>query len=178
MTSTVIAVLVYRAFSVESIYTLKLKRSGIEVEAPREGDLMLEISVREAFTQRIISVKQDASIKELLGLIARTGQEWFPILDGSEELVGVVTYRDIVKAVDEKRLDQPVLDYASRDVLCAFADENLRDVLIRFNQGDLGHLPVVDPSSPKRVIGIISRQQVIRAYNRALARRAHSRSNS
>jgi CIC family chloride channel protein len=179
MTSTVIAVLVYRAFSVESIYTLKLRRKGITVEAPREGDLMAEISVREALTQRITSVKQDASVKELLGLVARTGQEWFPVLDGSEELVGVVTYRDVVKAVDENRLDEPILDYASRDVVCAFADENLRDVLIRFNQGDLGHLPVVDPSSPKRVIGIISRQQVIRAYNRALARRrSRSRSNS
>lgn len=178
MTSTVIAVLVYRAFSVESIYTLKLKRSGIEVEAPREGDLMLQIRVREALTQRIISVKQDASIKELLGLIARTGQEWFPILDGSEELVGVVTYRDVVKAVDEDRLEERVLDYATRDVVCAFSDESLREVMIRFNQGDLGHLPVVDPAKPKLVVGVISRQHVIRAYNRALARRrASSRSN-
>jgi CBS-domain-containing membrane protein len=49
--------------------------------------------------------------------------------------------------------------------------------MIRFNQGDLGHLPVVDPAKPKLVVGVISRQQVIRAYNRALARRARSRSN-
>lgn len=115
---------------------------------------MAAITVREALTPRIVSIYQNATIREMLRLIAITGHEWFPVFDGHEELVGVVTYKDVVKAVDEGRLEEQVLDYASRDVVCAFSDETLRDVLIRFNQGDLGHLPVVDPANPKRLIGI------------------------
>ncbi len=174
MTATIIATLVYRAFSAESIYTLKLKQLGIDYLAPREGDLMATIKVREALTQHIVPIPQDSTVRDLLGLIAKTGHEWFPILDGGERLVGVVTYRDVVKAVDENRLEERVLDYGTRDVVCAFSDESLREVLIRFNQGDLGHLPVVDPANPKRVVGVISRQHVIKAYNRALARRRAS----
>jgi len=177
MTATVIAVLVYRAFTVESIYTLKLTQLGIDYLTPREGDLMATIKVREALTHHIVPVAEDSTIRDMLRLVAMTGHEWFPILDGGEKLVGVVTYRDVVRAVDEDRMEERVLDYATRDVVCAFSDESLREVMIRFNQGDLGHLPVVDPAKPKLVVGVISRQQVIRAYNRALARRARSRSN-
>lgn len=174
MTATIIAVLVYRTFSAESIYTLKLKRRGIDYGATREGDPMATITVREALTAGVVSISQDATIREMLRLIATTGKEWFPVLDGGNGLAGVVTYRDIAQAVDEGRLDEPVLSYTTRDVICTFSDESLREVLVRFNQGDLGHLPVVDPANPTRVVGVISRQHVVKAYNRALARRRAS----
>jgi CIC family chloride channel protein len=171
MTSTVIAVLVYRAFSLESIYTLKLKHIGIDHLAPREADLMATIPVRDALNRHVVSISQDATIRELLRLIAASGHEWFPVLDGGDQLVGVVTYRDVARLVDEGRLGERVLDHASRDVVCAYSDESLRQVLTRFSQGDLTRLPVVDPADPKRAIGVISRLDAIKAYNRAVARR-------
>jgi len=171
MTATIVAVSVYRAFSVESIYTLKLRRRGIDYTALRSGDLMAEIPVREALTDRVVPIAQDATIRELLRLIAKTGREWFPVLDGDHALSGVVTYRDVARPVDEGRLDEPVLHYATRRVVLAYTDESLREVLIRFNQGDIGHLPVVDAANPNRLVGVISRLDVIKAYNRALARR-------
>lgn len=174
MTATIVAVLVYRAFDVESIYTLKLRRRGIDYDALRSGDLMAEIMVRDALTHRVVSIQQDATIRELLRLIAETGNEWIPVLDGREELAGVVTYRDVAKAVDEGRLEDRVVDYATRDLVIALSDDSLREVLIRLNQGDLGHLPVVDPSNPKQLLGAISRRDVIKAYNRALTRRRAS----
>lgn len=174
MASTVIAVLVYRAFSLDSIYTLRLKQRGIDYAATREGDLMAAITVRDALTHRIVSVQQDATVRELLRLIANTGHEWFPVLDHGQGLAGVVTYRDVVEAVEQGRLEDRVIEYATRDVVCAFSDDSLRDALIRFNQGDFGNLPVVDPANPKRLIGVICRLDVIKAYNRALTRRRAS----
>ncbi len=179
MTTTVIAILVYRAFSTESVYTLKLERLGIDYLAPREGDLMATITVREALTPRVVSISQDATIRELLRLIAKTGHEWFPVLDGDNSLAGVVTYGDVAKPVDDGLLEKRVLECATREVVCAFSDENLREVLIRFSQGDLGRLPVLDPDNPKHLVGVISRLDVIKAYNRALSvRRGRSRRGS
>jgi CIC family chloride channel protein len=174
MTSTIIAVLTYRAMSLESMYTLNLKQAGIDYHAALEGDLMAAIRVRDAMTRHVVAVGQGASIQELLRLIAKTGHEWFPVLDGSQRLLAVVTYRDVVKAVDEGLLEERVLDYATHEVVLAFSDESLREVLIRFSRDDLGRLPVVDPSDPKRLVGVISRLDVIRAYHRAVARRRRS----
>jgi len=171
MCTTIIAVLLYRELSSDSIYTLKLRRQGIEYEAVSAGDLMTEIQVEDALTHRPLSICQEATIHELLRLIAKTGHEWFPVVDGHEELMGVVTYRDVAKAVDENRLEDRVIDYTTRDLLCAFPDESLCEVLIKFHERDLGHLPVVERKSEKHLVGIISRRHVIKAYNRALARR-------
>ncbi|NJD68125.1 MAG: CBS domain-containing protein [candidate division NC10 bacterium] len=171
MCTTIIAVLFYRELSAESIYTLKLTRQGIRYGTASGGDLMAEIQVEDALTHRPLSIRQEATIHELLRLVAKAGHEWFPVVDGHEELVGVVTYRDVAKAVDENRLDDRVLDYATRDLLCAFPDESLREVLIKFHERDLGHLPVVERTNLRRLVGIISRRHVIKAYNRALVRR-------
>ncbi|MDD5558970.1 chloride channel protein [Candidatus Methylomirabilis sp.] len=170
MSTTIIAVLLYREFSAKSIYTLKLERQGIQYGAAPERDLMAEIPVQEALTHPLLAIPREATIQELLRLVAKTGHEWFPVLDGHDELAGVVTYRDVAKAVDEGRLEDQVLGYATRDVVCAFSDDSLREVLMKFHERDLGHLPVVDSTNQKRLIGIISRRHVIRAYNRALAR--------
>jgi CIC family chloride channel protein len=177
MTTTVIAVLVYRAFSVESIYTLKLKRLGIDYLAGREGDPLATVTVGEALNRSVVSAHQDFTIREMMRLIARTGREWFPVLDGARDLVGVVTYRDVAKAVDEGRLDERVSDHMTIEVVRAFSDENLRDVLIRFSRESVGHLPVVDPADPTRLIGIISHLDINRVYHRVLARRQRTRRN-
>jgi len=171
MTATVIAVLVYRAFSVESIYTLKLTRLGIDHSAIREGDPLATITVGQALTQPVVSVHQDTTIRELMRLIAKSGREWFPVLDGTEGLTGVVTYRDVAKAVEDGRVDERVLDHMTREVLRAFSDESLRDILIRFSRGNIGHLPVVDPANPNRLVGVITHMDVNKMYHRALSRR-------
>ncbi|PWB78074.1 MAG: chloride channel protein [Candidatus Methylomirabilota bacterium] len=178
MSTTIVAVLLFRACSADSIYTLKLTRQGIRYGAASEGDLMAEIQVGEALTHHPLSLAQGTTIHELLRLVATTGHEWFPIVDGQEELVGVVTYRDVAKAVDENRMEDRVVDYATHEVLCAFPDESLREVLIKFHERDLGHLPVVERTSPRRLVGIISRRHVIKAYNRALVRRRTSAPSS
>jgi CIC family chloride channel protein len=170
MTATVIAVLVYRAFSVESMYTLKLKRLGIDHSTIREGDPLATITVGQALTQPTVTIHQGATIRELMRLIAKTGREWFPVLDGADELTGVVSYRDVAKAVEEDRIDELVLDHMTREVSHAYSDESLRDIVIRFSRGNISYLPVVDPANPKKLVGVISHVDVNRTYHRALGR--------
>jgi CIC family chloride channel protein len=65
-------------------------------------------------------------------------------------------------------LHAKVGDLATKDVVTVTPNNSLHDVLVRFHVRDLGHLPVVDPNNPKKLLGIISRAHIIRAYNRAL----------
>jgi len=43
--------------------------------------------------------------------------------------------------------------------------------LKRMSRRDIGRLPVVDPDEPQKLIGWISRADIVRAYERALTRR-------
>ncbi len=168
MTATVISTFLYRAVNEESIYTLKLKKRGISYRAGQDMDLMTSIQVREALTHRWISVGEGATVKELLELMHKTDHEWFPIVNKDGELVGVVTAQDVREAIERGELSAKVTDYATKDVIVAYPDESLREVLMRFGVRDIGHLPVVQRGNPRRVVGIISRRHAIMAYNRAL----------
>ncbi len=168
MTATVMSVLVYKIFQDETIYTLRLKRRGITFRAGRDVDVMASVPVREALTHRLIWVPEEMTVEGFLERSAEEQHEWFPVLNPSGELTGVVTAQDVQKALGNGDLDAQVGDLATKDLVTVTPDHTLHDVLVRFHVRDLGHLPVVDPENPKKLVGIVSRLHVIRAYNRAL----------
>ncbi len=168
MTSTVISVLIYNVLNKETIYTLKLVKRGIRFRAGRDVDVMASIPVREALTDRLLWLPEEMTVEGFLQRSAEEQHEWFPVLNQSGELTGVVTAQDVQKALDNGDLQAKVGELATKDLITVTPDNSLHDVLVRFHVRDLGHLPVVDPDNPKKLVGIISRSHVIRAYNQAL----------
>ena len=168
MTSTVISVLIYNVLNKETIYTLKLVKRGIRFRAGRDVDVMASIPVREALTDRFLWLAEEVTVEGFLQRSAEEQHEWFPVLNQSGELTGVVTAQDVQKALDNGDLQAKVGELATKDLITVTPDNSLHDVLVRFHVRDLGHLPVVDPDNPKKLVGIISRSHVIRAYNQAL----------
>jgi len=63
MIACVIATIMVRKLSKESIYTLKLMRKGVDIDANQQQDLMEEILVTDAMFKRVISVKESAKLK-------------------------------------------------------------------------------------------------------------------
>jgi CIC family chloride channel protein len=168
MVTTGMSVIVYKVFNEETIYSLKLARRGIKFRAGRDVDVMAAVPVREALTHRLLWVPEEMTVEGFLQRSAEEQHEWFPVLNQSEELIGVVTAQDVQKALSNGDLQATAGELATKDLVTVTPDHTLQDVLVRFHVRDLGHLPVVDPDNPKKLIGIISRLHVIRAYNRAL----------
>jgi CIC family chloride channel protein len=56
---------------------------------------------------------------------------------------------------------------ATRHVITASPDETVYEALKRFGSRDMGRLPVVDPADPSRVVGLITRADILEAYQRA-----------
>src|SRR3972149_6908178 len=82
-----------------------------------------------------------------------------------------MTAQDADQATERGEDDVPVDRYMTRDILSVTPLDSLQEVIRRFGLRDLGHLPVVDPGDPRKLVGIISRLHVLRAYDRELARR-------
>jgi CIC family chloride channel protein len=171
MAATVMSVLTYNVFNTETIYTRGLRRRGITVRAGRDVDVMASIPVRDALTHRLLWVPEQTTVEEFLRKSAEEEHEWFPVLNGIGELTGVVTAQDVQKALARGDLHATVGALATKEIVAVTPENSLQDVLTRFHVRDLGHLPVVDPDNPRRLVGIISRVHVIRAYNQALLRK-------
>ncbi len=173
MLSTVIGTFFAQFLMSESIYTLKLVRRGITVRHGRAIDVMQGITVEQAMHRSPRTVYADMPLPELGKAFAREHVHGFPVLNARGELVGIVALRDYEQATTrEDFMRLKVRDIMTRNLVVAYPDETLWDVMRKFGIHDVSRLPVVDRNNPRRLIGLIRRRDIIRAYNMAIARRA------
>lgn len=175
MLATVIATFFAEALFKESIYTLKLKRKGITIQAGRDVDVLQAVTVGEVMSRDFGAVSTNTTLTELSDFFARTHRHGAIVLDDQGKLWGLVTVSDLDRAVEDGLpRSTPVTEIGTprARLVVAFPDETLAEVLTRMGIRGYGRLPVVAREDPTRVLGVIRREEVIRAYNMALARRA------
>ncbi len=69
-------------------------------------DLDIEDKVSSVMERKFKRVKANMSVREAAAMLSASELEALPVIDNSENLVGVVTYRDIVKDLVEDRDDE------------------------------------------------------------------------
>lgn len=174
MLSTVVSTLLAEHFSRESIYTIKLVRRGVRLALGRDIDVMQGVFVNEAMTpiSDLDVVYSHTSVEDLARKFDRTRHHGFPVLNVNGELCGVVTLRDLEEAMHRGDVSSMTVgDIATKSPVTVYPDEPLWVALKRLGVRDVGRLPVVDRDDPRRLVGVLRRRDVIRAYNLAILRR-------
>ena len=167
--TSILAVIVASSIEPESIDTLGLARAGRSLRPPRE-QIMDLIPVSAAFHQAVDPIPANASVAEILRVIGESRATSFPVLDAEQRLLGTISVHDVRGLL---------VDPASHDVVIAadLCDPNVPTVTLstslgkalgRMEADDVEEIPVVDDADPRRIVGLLSRADVIRAYNRAL----------
>jgi CIC family chloride channel protein len=172
MLATVVSTLLSQRLRRENIYTLKLSRRGVRLEQGRDIDVMQGVLVGEAMTTNVDTVGADLPLIELDRAFHETHHHGFPVLDGNGGLFGVVTIQDLERARERGPIPgMYVRDIATRSVLTAYPDEPVWTALRRLGTRDVGRLPVVDRQNPQRLVGIIRRHDIVRAYKVGIRRK-------
>ncbi|MBN1666024.1 MAG: chloride channel protein, partial [Anaerolineales bacterium] len=173
MAAVAVSTLLAQHIHKESIYTLKLVRRGINLFRGRDMDVMASVYVREVMDTQPITVPPDMPLVELVNIFERTGSHGFPVVNQQNQLVGLVSLSDYRRASGEglSLENRTVADIATPHPLTAYPDDTLRAVLQRMAPRDLSRLPVVERQQPDRLVGIIRRANIIKAYDLGLVRR-------
>ncbi len=149
-----------------TMYTLKLLRRGISLEA---GEAVLErVLVKDAMVCEVVAVAPETTISELRDRIVEQNTRGFPVVKEGE-LLGIVTFDDLRKVPEERQDEITVGEVAVKEVIVAYPDENMKQVMDRLYQNNIGRLPVVERESPKKLLGIVTRTDAISAYETAAA---------
>jgi CIC family chloride channel protein len=85
-------------------------------------------------------------------------------------LTGIISIQDFLGVVFEKDLMDLVVvkELATTDVTTIFAHENLDRAMRKIGYRNIEQLPVVAKDDTNKLIGIISRRDMVSAYNKAL----------
>lgn len=173
MLACAIGTAVARHFRRDGIDTADLAARGIDLRAGREQRVLARIPVRGVMVHDPEIIPDATTLRQFLGRTHTPRQHTFPLVDAAGSLTGVVTIHDFLGvAFEPDILDQVTLrEMATADVITVTADESLADALGKMELSPLDELPVVEPGPGGRVIGILSRREVIAAYNRAIVER-------
>jgi CIC family chloride channel protein len=179
MLAVVFSALLSRKLYRESIYTLKLARRGVRLEFGRDIDVMQGVLVGEAMTTDLDTVDADLSLIELDQAFHETHHHGFPVLDSHGDLFGVVTVQDLERAKERGSIEGlRVHNIATRQILVAHPDEPVWAALKRLGIRDVGRLPVVDRQNPQRLVGLIRRYDIVRAYKVGIGRKLEMQARS
>ncbi len=158
----------------ESIYTLKLAKRGIRFEGGRDMDIMQGVKVQEVMRTRLVSINKNQSVSELMALFQETNLLGFPVITEGKKLWGIITLQDVHRAQSEDKFnprDMKVEDLAIEGPIAVFPDEPIWVAIQKMSPRDLARLPVVSRDGSMRLVGMISRSDILRAYDVGVVRK-------
>jgi CBS domain-containing protein len=110
----------------------------------------------------IITIEPTADLATAAKLLSKHRIGSVVILGAGERLVGILSERDIVRAVSEQGADAlalPVGQVMTRDVATCGEDDTVASIMERMTAGRFRHMPVV---ANGRLVGLISIGDVVK----------------
>ena len=160
------AYLVSQLMMRHSIMTEKLARRGTSVRTEYDVDYLTQVTVREAASRDVVALAATDTLGEVQAWIATqsggTAHHGFPVLDEHEHLVGVVTHRDLLDPAEPP--ERRVRDVIKRPPAVVYEDTTLREAADHMIRERVGRLAVVDRNAPSKVVGVLTRSDLLLAH--------------
>jgi len=158
----------------ESIYTMKLAKRGVRFVDGRDMDIMQGVKISEVMRSKPVTIQQDASFAEAMALFQETNLLGFPVLTPDKKLYGIVTLQDVHRAQSAEDFNprkMRVADLAISQPITVYPDEPIWAAIQKMSPRDLARLPVVSRDNSGTLCGVISRSDILRAYDVGVVRK-------
>ena len=122
----------------------------------------MTMTVREAMSSQLVTVRETDSVLDGLRVLIREKVGGAPVVTPDFRLVGMVTEYDLLLALDFVGEEFPISRIMRREVISLSPDMSLDEarnlVLIHHHR----RLPVVDASDGNKLVGVLSRRDILR----------------
>jgi CIC family chloride channel protein len=174
MAACVVSTLVSTVLRRESIYTMKLVRRGVDVRKQEDPNVLRRLFVRDVMQTEVATVPAGARFEEILNLVVQSDHVEFFVVDRDGHLLGAIALSEVRRLLlDQDTLGNVVVaeDLVVSDHPTVTPDDDLDTVMQILGHADLEELAVVDPDHPRKLIGSVTSQHAIDAYNAEVLRR-------
>jgi CIC family chloride channel protein len=167
MVACVTATLVAKRLSPDNIYTLKLRRRGIDLDESAAPGLA-HLQVQDVMTSEPQTIPADMPLSALLRRVERAGHSGFPVVDEDGGLQGLITYAELRDAVAVAGRGTDFI--IASDVMRPFRpliapDAPLDEAVDKMRLAGVRRVAVVDEEGG--LVGIITNHDIVTALARA-----------
>ncbi len=130
-------------------------------------DVLENIKVKDLMKSKFASVGRSTKLSKIYDILSKTKQTDIPVIDRNKNILGIITLHVLKTILGENELSDFLVaeDIANRDVITTTTDENLNHILHKIGFKEINTIPVMNESG--KIIGIITRKDIIKAYNDA-----------
>ncbi|MCL6436138.1 MAG: chloride channel protein [Leptolyngbyaceae cyanobacterium HOT.MB2.61] len=164
--------------SSQSVQSLNLQQMGVNLEQQDESEMLQQTPTAIIVDPNYLSLLDSTSLLEAGRLMVQHKCHTALVLNPAQDLTGIITLADIKRRIvaaansstDSQTdtqtdninqiLHQPLKDICTSEVLYAYPDEPVAEVLERMGTRGLYLLPVVERENPRKVMGIVERHRI------------------
>ena len=168
MLAVVVADALAKAYGRGNYYRMGSGKEAISAETDAVVNVLDLVQANEIMTRNVETVRADAPVRQVVEKRFSTGHQGYPVVDAKGRLVGIITSTDMRTKVKDSDLDRPVRDFMTKDPAHVFPGATVHDALMEMVGRNIGHLPVVDDEDPQKLVGFLTRQDVLGVEKRIL----------
>lgn len=152
-----------------SILTEKLARRGHHITREYSIDPFEFARVHEVMDHDVTTIPSTMKLSDLSDRIAEgdaklNRRQGTLIVDENNQLAGIITRSDIVRALRQNVSDNmTVIEAGSTNLTVAYPDEPLHIALSKMLSRNVGRMPVVERMNPKQLVGYLGRAAILSA---------------
>ena len=117
------------------------------------------ILAKDIMSYPVKVVKENISISGVDEILKKYGHSGIPIVDKDNNLVGIITRKDIDKAIGHGLSHAPVKGFRSHSVVRAGPNTSIGEIQDLMIENGIGRVPIADK---KKIIGIVTRKDILR----------------
>jgi len=122
-------------------------------------ELIYQLKIKDVMSSAVIVANKTDTMRRIQTLMRENYITGLPIVEG-QELVGIVSIEDIIKALDEGTIDALAAERMTRNVIVLEDDMPLSFAISYLNKYRYGRYPVLNKK--KELVGILTSKDVVR----------------
>ncbi|MDE5687434.1 MAG: chloride channel protein [Paramuribaculum sp.] len=156
-----------KIFEPYSIYAMRLAQRGELLTHHKDKAVLTLLKINNVIETDFMSVRPEMSLKEMVGVIAKSNRNLFPVLDAEGHLLGVVLLDEIRNIMFRPDLYRRmyVKKFMSIPPARIEVGESMETVMKIFDDTGAWNLPVVENG---KYVGFVSKSKIFNSYRRVL----------
>jgi len=173
MITCIVSTMVAQGIKSGSIYTIKLRRRGIDIAGGLEQNILRTMLVRRYMRNDVVTVPEGMPLSGLIETFKSEDASYLHVIGADSQLTGIISFRDIRGLLEEEGLEHLVIanDVATRNPVTVSPSDNIQHAMKLMSQWGISQLPVVNGTGKNTVVGVLRQKDVVAAYDKAIIRR-------
>jgi len=148
-----------------------------EIKASNQGKILQEsleitklkrLKVKQAMSKEVEIVSAEMKLNDLKEFIYQRHFNSFPLVNAQGELCGILSLSDYQRAFKGGDMSLTAYDIGTHELKTVFGEDSFFSALYLIKTFNFAILPVVDKQDPKKLIGVISRMDIISSLSRIM----------